>query len=536
MGSYSAQPQLFKPCGMEIEYTHKMADDLKKCSSDPIFFMENFCTIQGQDGSQLFKPFDYQKQMVSDFQKFKNIVALTARQMGKTQTSAAFLLWYAMFVPDQTILILGNVLSAAREIMDRIRYMYELCPDYIRDGVKTYNRDSIRFENNSRIIARATTPTAARGLSVHLLYLDEFAFVEPNIQEEFWSAVSPTLAATNGRTIITSTPCTETDKFAGLYNAAKIFEKSDGTKLSKNGPGINGFRAITITWDKHPRRDQAWAEEEREKVGDLMFRREHMCEFLSHQETLVDSIKLQGIKEKLKDPILRSNTLGTLKKYKNFEPDKTYVLGLDPAGGTGGNNAAIQVFEVPSMIQVIEWYDNKTDIPAQIRIVMSILNDIASVVRNPYDQIYWTVENNNIGEAAVVVINEIGRDNFPGVLQNEPRKTRSGKIKHGLTTTGVTKKAACFKMKKLIERGIMKINSKELIDELNNFIAKGDSSKEVYSARRGTTDDLVSATLVVVRIIDVIEKYNQGLAKITRESVISDEGRKPLGMFSLNSR
>lgn len=452
-----------------------------------------------------------------------------------TQTAACFLLWYAMFNPDQTILLLGNVLSAAREVISRIRFTYEECPDFIRDGVKEYNKDSIKFENGSRIIARATTPTAARGLTVNLLYLDEFAFVDVNKQEEFWSAVSPTLAAVNGSCIITSTPNTETDLFASIWFGSTKFELPDGTKLDHDGVGVNGFKHLKVTWDKHPDRDEEWAAQEREKVSDAIFEREHNCEFLTYEETLVDVLKLQELRSKIAEPISRSDSFGTFRKYKEIESNKNYILGLDPAGGTGGNYACIQVYELPSLKQVAIWYDNKTDIPGQLRILLGLLNDISSKVNNPDEQIYWSVENNNIGEAAIIYVREMGEEHFPGTMMNEPKRTRVGKIKRGLTTSGSTKKTACFKLKKLIEQNKLQIASIDLLNELNNFVSHGESYREIYKAKTGTTDDMVCALLVVIRIIDFIERYDTSLADVTQET-LEEEYRNPLPIFTLNTR
>jgi hypothetical protein len=87
-----------------------------------------------------------------------------------TTTAAGYLLWYAMFVPDCTVLIAAHKYTGAQEIMSRIRFAYESCPDHIRSGVTSYNKHSIEFENGSRIIAQTTTETTGRGLSVSLLY------------------------------------------------------------------------------------------------------------------------------------------------------------------------------------------------------------------------------------------------------------------------------------------------------------------------------------------------------------------------------
>ena len=109
------------------------------------------------------------------------------RQTGKSTTAAGYLLWFAMFVPDSTILIAAHKYAGAQEIMQRIRYAYELCPNHIRAGVISYNKGSIEFDNGSRIVAQTTTENTGRGMSISLLYCDEFAFVRPNIAKEFCS-------------------------------------------------------------------------------------------------------------------------------------------------------------------------------------------------------------------------------------------------------------------------------------------------------------------------------------------------------------
>ncbi len=87
-----------------------------------------------------------------------------------TTTAAGFLLWWAMFKSDQTILVAAHKFSGASEIMQRVRYAYELCPDIIRAGATDYNKGSIAFDNGSRIVSTTTTETTGRGMSISLLY------------------------------------------------------------------------------------------------------------------------------------------------------------------------------------------------------------------------------------------------------------------------------------------------------------------------------------------------------------------------------
>jgi len=201
-----------------------------------------------------------------------------------TTVAAGYLLWYAMFVDDATILIASNKYDGAQEIMHRVRYAYESVPDHIRAGVKVYNKRSMDFDNNSRIVATTTTENTGRGMSLSLVYLDEFAFVEPNIAKEFWTSLSPTLS-TGGKCIITSTPNTDEDQFADIwFNANKLVDANG----NETEVGVNGFKPYMAIWTSHPDRDQAWADSEMSGLGEERFRREHECSNGNSLITLCD--------------------------------------------------------------------------------------------------------------------------------------------------------------------------------------------------------------------------------------------------------
>jgi hypothetical protein len=529
-----------KKPGKLIEYTQEMLDELDRCTDDPIYFMENYVYITGKEGPILFKPYEYQKEMVRNFRENTNNVMLTARQMGKTTVASAYILWYAMFHENKTILLLGNIEETAKEIMERIQFSYEMCPDFIRDGVVRYNVKSIRFENKSRIIAKATTPASARGLSVHLLYLDEFAFVQESYQAEFWSAVSPTLASTNGRCIITSTPNTEYDQFATIWTESQNFTNEYGDILDEDGPGSNDFKGMMVTWDKHPDRDIEWAKKEEYKIGSSKFKREFNCEFVTYQETLINSVRLSEIKKRtVRDPIRKTDDV---RWFKPIEYGMTYIVAHDPSSGTGGDDAAIQVYELPTMRHVAEWKNNKLIIPEQVRLMRRILNEIAFQMqelgaRNIEDHLFWTFEGNAIGEAVIIELNNFGIENFAGTLINEPKKTRTGRVRKGLTTTRKTKSTACMQMQKLMETFRMEVASKELHRQLNDFIKSG-SEDGVFKAKIGCHDDLVSASLLIVRMMHIISRWDDSTADVMGETLEeADESfYQPLGYLMSYTR
>jgi hypothetical protein len=274
-----------------VETEFKNQDELQhflKCS-DPLtgykHFLENFFYIQHPTkGSMLYQPYDYQVGLAETFHNYRFCINLLSRQLGKSTTAAGYLLWYAMFVPDSTILIAAHKFAGASEIMSRIRYAYEACPDYIRAGVTTYNKGSLDFDNGSRILSSATTNNTGRGLSITLLYLDEFAFVRPSIAKEFWTSITPTLS-TGGKAIITSTPNSDEDQFAQIWNGANKCEDSFGNATEL---GINGFKAFKALWNEHPDRDEKWAAGMRSQLGEEKFEREMECLYSEAKLTLRD--------------------------------------------------------------------------------------------------------------------------------------------------------------------------------------------------------------------------------------------------------
>jgi hypothetical protein len=239
------------------------------------------------------------------------------------------------------------------------------------------------------------------------------------------------------------------------------------------------------------------------------FRREHGCEFLIYDETLINSITLSELQGR--DPV---ELQGQVRWFQRPQKNRTYAIGLDPSLGTGGDYAAIQVFELPTMIQVAEWQHNKTPIQRQITILKEICEYIHETVGTQND-IYYSVENNTLGEAALVVIAEFGEENIKGTFLSQPIKMGQARMhRKGFTTTNKTKLAVCAKLKNLVENRKMIVCSKNLISELKTFVASGAG----FAAKIGETDDLVSATLLALRIIQSLQSYDADLDQKLRDT------------------
>lgn len=483
----------------KMSYTEQQIREIARCSdpeTGPQYFMDNYFFIQHPTkGAIQYHPFEYQERLIDTYHKYRYSISLMPRQTGKSTSAAGYLLWYAMFVPDSTILVAAHKYTGAQEIMQRVRYAYENCPDHIRAGVTSYNKGSLDFDNGSRIVSATTTENTGRGMSISLLYCDEFAFVRPTIAAEFWTSITPTLA-TGGKCIITSTPNSDEDQFAQIWRQAnKTFDEfGNETEL-----GINGFKSYRSKWQEHPDRDQKWADQMRAQLGEERFRREMECEFIIFDETLVNPLHLAEMGGL--EPVERQ---GQVRWYKKPTEGNTYCIALDPSLGTGGDPAAIQVIELPSMLQVAEWQHNKTPVQRQVRILQEIAQHIYDITRSEIDT-YYSLENNTLGEAALIEIANIGEENIRGIFLSEPKghgTTRT--YRKGFTTTNKSKIAACSKLKSWIETRKLHIASKGLISELKTFVAHGTS----FAAKIGERDDLVMAMILAIRMMQVIQGFD----------------------------
>ena len=210
---------------------------------------------------------------------------------------------------------------------------------------------------------------------------------------------------------------------------------------------------------------------------------------------------------------------GQIRWYKQPEKGHVYTVALDPSIGTGGDPAAIQIFEADTTTQIGEWKHNKTDIPSQIKLIAQICKYIVEKTGEA-NNLYYSIENNTVGEAALISLNEYGESNIPGSMLSEHGKTRKG-----FNTSNKTKLAACAKFKTLLESKKMTLYSRSIISELKAFVAHGGS----YAAKIGDTDDLIMATLLTVRMVQHLSEYHVDLDNHVRDH---DEIIQPLPFFA----
>jgi hypothetical protein len=147
-------------------------------------------------------------------------------------------------------------------------------------------------------------------------------------------------------------------------------------------------------------------------------------------------------------------------------------------------------------------------------------------VQNP-QKVYYSIENNTIGEAALISIAEYGEENIQGYFLSEPSTGGGRRYRKGFNTTNKPKLAACNKLKLLVETGRMKIRSSGLVSELKTFVAAGMG----YAAKPGETDDLVMSTVLAIRMLQLLQTYDSDINNQLRDH--GDEIRPPLPFIAV---
>ena len=458
-----------KKTGIPINYTPEEVQEYIKCARDPVYFTKNYVKIVNVDeGLVPFHLRDYQQDMINLAVRERFVICKMPRQVGKSVTVAALLLWYVLFTESYSIAILANKGDQAREILGRIQLAYEHLPKWLQQGVIEWNKGNIELENGSKILAAATAGGNIRGTSQNLIYLDEFAFVPNNIQESFFASVYPTISSgQTTKVLITSTP-------NGMNLFYKLWVESEQER--------NNYKRIDIHWSQVPGRDDKWREETIRNTSEFQFRQEYECEFLGSTNTLIDPAILRRMV--YNNPISESADTSI---YHAPAQGRLYIIIVDTSRGTSNDYSAFQVIDVTELpYKQVAKYRNNT--------ISSYLypNVIISAAKY-FNNAMILVESNDVGQqVADILYQDLEYENmfFTTPTADHGPIVTAGFRGHsflGIKTTKLVKRLGCSNLKTLIESNKLIIQDLDTIQELVRFTAQPNGT---YEAEEGN-DDLV---------------------------------------------
>jgi hypothetical protein len=401
------------------------------------------------------------------------------RQVGKTTTTVAYLLWTILFKDSQSVAVLANRGETARGILGKLQLAYENLPMWLQQGVVEWNKGRVELENGSVIIASSTSGSAARSGSFNIVFLDEFAFVPSNIATDFITSVYPVITAgTKTKIIIVSTP-----------NGMNLFYKIWTDAINKN----NNYVPFEVHWSMVPGRDEAWKDETIRNTSEYQFRQEFETEFLGSSNTLISGQKLQQLV--FKNPIAVHDKINIyehpVKEDGEKLKDHLYAITVDVSEGRNLDCSAFSVFDISTTpYRQVATYKSSSISPI---LFPTIIHNTARY----YNDAYILVEINNNPQVADVIHQDLEYENLWKVFtgNKQPQQLSSGfgrGVQMGVKMSPAVKRVGCSTLKTLIEGDKLQIVDFDTISELTTFVA----NKTSFAAEGDANDDM-AMTLVL---------------------------------------
>ena len=158
----------------------EIVKEIVKAGKDPVYFTINYCRISHpQKGLIPFKAYDYQQELLRNFNDYRFNVILKARQLGISTISAAYIAWLMLFHRDKNILVVATKLQTATNLVKKVKAIIKNLPDWMRiSDIQVDNRTSFELSNGSQIKGSSTSGDAGRSEALSLLVIDEAAHIE----------------------------------------------------------------------------------------------------------------------------------------------------------------------------------------------------------------------------------------------------------------------------------------------------------------------------------------------------------------------
>jgi hypothetical protein len=478
--SYRDNP-LLKKVGVDHQYTKEQVEEYMKCAEDPVYFCMNYIKIVNVDEGLInFKMWDFQKEMISLFKDNRFVITKCPRQVGKTTTTVGYLLWATIFTDSQNVAVLANKGSLARDILAKYQLAYENLPQWLQQGVVTWNKGNVELENGSKVIAASTSSSAIRGGSFNIVFLDEFAFVPNNIANEFFNSVYPVISSgKSSKIIIVSTP-----------NGMNLFYKLWMDSIEKR----NNYKNFEIHWSMVPGRDAAWKEETIRNTSERQFAQEFETEFLGSSNTLISGYKLQQLR--YMNPIAEHDKMKIyehpIKEGQNeAKSDHLYCITVDVSEGKNLDSSTFSVIDISSTpYRQVATYASSSISPI---LFPTVIVNAARV----YNDAYILVEINNNPQVADFIHSDLEYENLLKVFtgNKKPQQLSAGfarGVQMGLKMSPQVKQVGCSNLKTLIEGDKLIINDFDTYSELTTF----EQHKTSFAAAEGANDDM-AMTLVI---------------------------------------
>lgn len=489
-------------------------EEYKKCIQDPVHFMKKYCQIQHpQKGKIPFHLYPFQEQTLRDLRDHDYNIILKSRQLGISTLSAGYALWLMTFFGDKNILVIATKQEVAKNLVLKVKVMYENLPSWLKLPALEDNKLSLRLNNGSQIKATSSSGDSGRSEALSLLIIDEAAFIS-NV-EDIWISAQQTLA-TGGGAIILSTPNGTGNFFHKTWVGAE--------------EGTNRFNTIKLHWTVHPERNQAWRDKQDELLGPKGAAQECDCDFISSGHTVIEGALLQWYNQTtIQEPLEKRGIDGNLWIWEPPDYQKDYIVVADVARGDGADHSAFHVIDVETVTQVAEYKG---------QIHTKDYGNMLVTIATEYNDALLVIENANVGWATIQVAIDRGYKNLyyspkDGAIADVSQQLAryvdlkdTSQMTPGFTTSSRTRPLVISKLDTYMRERVPVIRSKRLIEELFVFIWNNSRAEAQY----GYNDDLVMSFCIALWIRDTALQLRQQGMDLNRKTL--DYFGKGAGAYS----
>jgi len=460
--------------------------EILKCGKDPSYFLNSYARISHpMHGLILFDTYDFQDELLKDFNDYRFNVILKARQLGISTITAGYIVWMMLFHRDKAILVMATKFATAGNLVKKVKSVMRNLPDWLKiSTIDVDNRTSFELSNGSSIKAASTSGDAGRSEALSLLVLDEAAHIE-NL-EELWTGLYPTLS-TGGRCIALSTP-------NGVGN---WFHKT----CVDAEAATNNFHLTTLQWEVHPDRDEDWYKKETRNMSKRQIAQELKCNFNTSGETVIDPECMEWLLTMVKEPKYRTGFDRNFWIWEEYDPSCNYLLVVDVARGDAADYSAFHIVKLETLECIGEYQGKATP-----DMYANMLNQVG----REFGNCMLVVENNNIG---YTVLDKLIEYEYPNLYYSiksthEYIEQFEGEFRHnaipGFSTTSKTRPLIVAKLEEFIRNKLIKIYSSRTLNEMKTFIWRNGKPQ----AMKGYHDDLIMALAIACWVRDTALQSN----------------------------
>jgi len=460
--------------------------EILKCGKDPAYFLKTYARISHpMHGLILFNTYDFQDDLLTDFNDYRFNVILKARQLGISTITAGYIVWMMLFHRDKAVLVMATKFATAGNLVNKVKKIMKNLPDWIRIAdIDIDNRTSFILSNGSSIKAASTSGDAGRSEALSLLVLDEAAHIEG--LGELWTGLYPTLS-TGGRCIALSTP-------NGVGN---WFHKT----CMDAEAGTNNFNLTTLMWDVHPDRDEGWFKKETRNMSKRQIAQELECNFNTSGETVIDPDCMRWLLSNVKEPKYRTGFDRNFWIWEEHDPTCNYLMVADVARGDGEDYSTFHIIKLETLEAVGEY---------QGKLTPDMFAGMLNQTGREFGNCMLVVENNNIG---YTVLDKLIEYDYP-TLYFSVKSTHEYIEQHqanyhnsavaGFSTSVKTRPLIIAKLEEFIRNKLIKLYSTRTINEMKTFIWRNGKPQ----AMKGYHDDLIMALAIACWVRDTALQVN----------------------------